>query len=1203
VQRYPVVHGGMSTHLTVYKKFIDANRCGANPRGEVGIDIGQLRKRIVNAVKAAQNGLRQHDDLKMELGFDKQRRAHVIFATTVRKLEAQGYVKRVVVCKTGKREEHFRCIKFIQDLPDDDDKNDASDISDDDMFDEISEELDKSTEPVSSSAAGKTDTTADFDASDMIKIEEDGFQAINHQHVLFNLFYPLENQIYDAVSAGGVQGLPAMDLCRRIVGVNYSRNFSRVLDFLVDRPTGKSGNKGRKVRAREVPPSLVYLVLVRGIDFSARMKFYRYFTQVSYSAYADKLPDEQWGAFQKLDLAGASKSLAVLDTKCYSALPGLAEVRQDENRNFIPLFFGDKGKVSSESVVVVSAPRPEAVSTGKKRGRPRKRPLDEREAAKANGSFSTAALSDAAATPTQKRARKSGGAKMSKEPPKETVDDVNEAKRTAQALEIVTPQIKDDIAADVVSSAIDVTGPLMNVEAATTNVLVSSEVMTPVIPAPPIEPALVGVEAPAASERIEASEPARQAAGYDSVNRELRLPRPESLSFAAQKRQSQILSLLEANDGMLEGGVSLVKLLVQMYAHKDGSSIDRKTVERSVSALVESRKVNQIHVTIPSVRGIHITKYIILSLDIDPSSSEVEELKRKVIEGIKRKPGLPLNEPEQVSIEENDFRYYFKNKASPMSNAAKRLARETLKQSERQPSAKRIKTEPSKPVALVPKRDPTVAKFASTSLYRPAAHGMPSTGVISSFSTHTIPTKITRKGVVRELDTQETKERRRRSRRAGYVDADKFYRVVVITRSIFSSSQGIINWDKVTEALPGLSSEFAKAKWPKIRDMYGGVKQLGPATQLWESLFLKSYESGELPTVENDNYDIAFYADFWKAHEQHLNESGVPWLYANRADFEAEYRLCGLEEVVEPLEAVYGPISMVKTDEIMVNTPFGYSIKDDLPQATRPELTAAKQAIKAIIATEKAPYDPDMAREVLVQVTDTLKAAVSELEAEKAIVYVPRDKEKVMPGRNYIFSDKLTSVLQLRIGDDVFDRATAFENDLVSTIRSSKGMIMSRFAKDSSLISILDFICYRMVDLVRVNMTKGKLIVGYRSRAIDKDKLDFDIVLRNQQGSEEMTEMHRPDVPLPLGEPCGNVWTNTQGELNKDIWLKVVRNILMMVALRPGITAAVIYRKMAILLTYEEVFQVLAWLCLRGCLRNGDCGGYWIEPRWYSNIM
>lgn len=1348
VQRFPVVHGGMSTHLMVFKKFIQNNRQASNPRGSVGIDINQLRKAIVDGGKNAKNGLRQHDDLKMELGFDKNRRSQIIFAATIRDLEAQGYVQRVMVRRSGYENEKFRCIKFLKELTELD-QVDSCDEEEDEMFDEADEgEKEEGGENASATASPKPQSGSNeisgevLDTSDLIKIDEDNNNT-DHNHITFNQFYPMESQVYTVTSQGGEYGVPAMELCRKIVGATYTRIFSRLLDCLVDKPPGKGGSN-KKVKSGQ-PPHLEYLNIIRGIDFSARMKFYRYFTKVAYCAYVSKEPSDVWGSFKYPDLKGSSRTFSALESANKTKLPGMVEVHQ-ENGRLVPLFHGEKNKFSGDSTIITSTPKerkstaasrtatPSTTASGKKRGRPRKRPYDEN--GKPIKKPRKGKEGDALATPQHPAYDTSvlstndtpGSLIAHNDPSLLSVDS------TISDLPVDT-SLTDRMVAD--SLMVDASQPHSQLAppppppphqapAAGTSAAHAIEIddgdssmlhnppssSTPLSrPAEPMavsshdeEPTLVHFntmpdpapeEAQSPEEVQEVGEtptPAEQNRGpiyrsfpTDGLERKPRAPAKKKknlrteMSFAAIKRQSKILEILKEGGGVIEGGMALVKKISEKYP--EGSTIDRKTVDRNVESLVIDGKCQQVFIMVPNSRGVPITKYVLVDPNIDTASQQVEDAKAKVIQAVKKKPVPPPSGYATIAVEDNDFTYYFdkeKNnrpsrkssraafkKTGAMSRLEKTDIERNKKREEREAKEERkrkeqiekrrkrssnfinttaeitpafntspirydtrqgIRTEIPKVsgrMPIGPSERQTTTEVANELQGTTTAVGSAKAPVRkppgrrnkaqSSDMLIALPGMMKRKRThpsqkKKRLDRDSENGEVRRARRLRVndkCDPEMFYRIVIIIRSVYYNVQGNIAWDKVVQFLPMFTQEQAKAKWPRYKNMFGGSAYMANATRRFESLLLKSYESGELPLMDEDDLDIFFLASFWRSKDRDANESTTPWLYSTREEIESTYSYIPGDDS-EPLERLFSAVSMIKYEEAIVNRSFSFSPTADV----RPELgeyqkllKTAKQSIKSIISTEDDVYNEDNARQVLENLGEKVcMDAVKELEAEKTITYVPRARENFAPGRNFAFSDKFLQVIQTRYPTDIFEDATNFESGLISAVSSQKGLIMSHVAPDSSLVCILDLICHRSIELVRINAATGIILrESYDTRNLDRDKLDCDIVLRSKEGVT-LDQLSRPDIPPPLTKPCESIWTDVNGNLSKEIFNKLLRYILMSVSLRPGIPAHHMQSKLSLALTLEEVELMLQWLEQKQIITSGPANGYWIQPRWYSRI-
>ena len=466
----------------------------------------------------------------------------------------------------------------------------------------------------------------------------------------------------------------------------------------------------------------------------------------------------------------------------------------------------------------------------------------------------------------------------------------------------------------------------------------------------------------------------------------------------------------------------------------------------------------------------------------------------------------------------------------------------------------------------------------------------------------------TQTGAGEVAETPVEKGRRARAKTMGKVDMEVFFRVVVIVRSIFSNTHGTISWDKVSQTLPDIPPDVAKARWPKVRDQYGGVIQLYRTASRWEAIFLSGYEKGEIEKVDDpDLFDIHALALYWKAQEKTLQPQSCPWLYETKDDVHGQYSFVP-EKPGDTLESVFSSPSMIRTDEIMSNYSFAFDTNRlDEPTPDEIKSSEAMKAIKAIIATDNEEYDVDKSKEVLNRFGEqACTDAINEMEAQRSIIYLPKDREKLAPGRNFLFSEKFWGTFDSKWSDSVFTDASAFEKTLFSTFSSSKGMIMSRTASDTSLICILDLICHRALDLVRVNSTTGALSMeGYKSRTVDKEKLDCDIVLRSKRdSSKELRAVDRPNIAVPLSsEPCGNIWTSINSHLNKKIWIKILNTVMLLIALRPGITVSNIWQKLKLVITTEELSIMLNWLHSRKGIMKGTYEGYWIEPQWYSNVL
>lgn len=129
-----------------------------------------------------------------------------------------------------------------------------------------------------------------------------------------------------------------------------------------------------------------------------------------------------------------------------------------------------------------------------------------------------------------------------------------------------------------------------------------------------------------------------------------------SFSIAALQRQNIILSLLEAHQGIMEGGLALVAPFQAEWQNITSSKIDRRTLGRDVNSLLEKKKIQQMCVSTMDDRGYPATKWILVSPEIDLNSNEVLQFQRDLVAREKSKGRN--HERKQLEVISHDFSFY-----------------------------------------------------------------------------------------------------------------------------------------------------------------------------------------------------------------------------------------------------------------------------------------------------------------------------------------------------------------------------------------------------------------------------------------------------------------------------------------------------------------------------------------------------------------
>ncbi|KAK9431564.1 hypothetical protein V1505DRAFT_367985 [Lipomyces doorenjongii] len=1211
IKKYPVVvkKGGKTT-LLISTRFAKADPVSSNENTSAGTETVKLRREIMEYLKVAKNGLRQRADLRKQLGMDTSRYKIKVFGRCVENLESKGYIRKVYVVRasdeTGKK---HSCLQFVKEYPDKE------------IFREEEIEFQEVAEEVAENDGEKSSDVEDasqelFEVSENDKIQE--FHEESEQSPCFNRFFPLENQVYDLVASKRTKGISSMELTRKCVGRDFSRIFNTVLTKFAD-TSGPDGSKSSQ------PRHLGQYAMVRGSDNTARVSYYRYFTLPAYRAFVQNSPDENWGEFGPLISKSVYADLQLLSKRPNRSrhVPEIGIGMNDEGEK-IPAWHGTGHSITRLNIKEVATPaRSEPDATGqpkRRRGRPRKNPLSESSVPLATPVIEEFALE------TEPQGQIS-------ETPVATAE--VEKERTSESPEqdvFMAEAPKDDAAAATASSASSSSKPVKKISIAT----------------------------------LKKSEPVKPGAKSSSSS-------GSSFSIAASQRQSLMLQLLEESRGIMEGGTPLLANLRSRSQNSTAGQLDRRTLERDTNSLVNKNKLQRICISTIDAQGRPTTTWILTYPHYGVDSPEVVKFKENLMvakDGTKR-----ANRP--IEVISNEFSFYnmvpiqsMKQRARVQRRAEKALRTTKLSTEQQQAASARLKKrmeeqqESSRGLSLVTVGEhgisqrsrrakvsapplqrhnenatliePCTGNTAETPeaiVARPSAKARRKRGTadeavdpISEFvrpgkkakSMEALETRQKRAEAIKEQ--KKNFKRIRKSTRLGHKQADCIFRAVIITRSFYGGLAKTIDWDRVAAALgEPYTVDTVQSVWPRIRQFFGGSKALINAAERWEHVFLDAYEHDKLINLDFESLDIMALVKYWKENDTDMvdDEDSVGLLTNLMKDNALrDYTFVRDESSNLWLDDVYMSVSTVKTEESLTSVPFACPREEPpLTSLHAPNrVDDVKQLIKAVIATDESKYDPQSAKVLLDKFgTHLCSEAVNQMEKEKILVYTSRDLEKRVPGRNFVFSDRFNMMAKLRTEESSFKKACSFHNRLLNTFAQSKGIIMSRLAPDSSMICLMDLIAQGEVELVRVNVSAGKLIEGYTSRLVDRDKLDCDIVLRSSS-DHQVPSLPSVEVPVPVVHadppegaefllPGGRMWIDVLGDINRVWFLRLVNVVLMTIALRPGVPAAELCRKFHCMLTETEMKDILEWTVQKDLVEFvGQHGnGYWVKQGWYHS--
>lgn len=374
IKKYPIIAKGSWTYVSVYKKFTWVNRDKGNITNnkkratgkDINVDKSLIRRNIMDLLKLSPKGIRLYLDIAEELKVNRR-----VLSSFLKKLEKEGYIEQLFIFHQDAPHRKFLCSKFLKDLPANDDPDYDDDESDE--CDEAEIENKATADGGNDDSLMVSDTSRPDDIASMqqlsVSVHSNTNQSIsdsqskNSSNIrCYNTVYSLQNQIYQLIQQSGATGMPGSEVLHKLTGKGFTRVVTKELADI-------AGTLPAKSFAKYVNTPLGNLLTIKGVDFASRVKFYRYFTYVAYSAMNNIPAKDIWGNFFQPEKR--FRSLAFMEKERYTPLPGRLPIRG---------LAKDIPEASSEIQALIPAKKPAHVveteakisNSTKKRGRPPK---------------------------------------------------------------------------------------------------------------------------------------------------------------------------------------------------------------------------------------------------------------------------------------------------------------------------------------------------------------------------------------------------------------------------------------------------------------------------------------------------------------------------------------------------------------------------------------------------------------------------------------------------------------------------------------------------------------------------------------------------------------------------------------------------------------------------------------------------------------
>ena len=459
---------------------------------------------------------------------------------------------------------------------------------------------------------------------------------------------------------------------------------------------------------------------------------------------------------------------------------------------------------------------------------------------------------------------------------------------------------------------------------------------------------------------------------------------------------------------------------------------------------------------------------------------------------------------------------------------------------------------------------------------------------------------------------------------------------IIIVRTLFGGFDRRIDWNLVWTAFPDVELATLKARWPRVRDAH--KTHLKKLQIDFEETYLTAYEKGEMPEIkrgENEDFDLPWHTKWFRENVTVPDSKSVPTLPNSRKVFDSLYDL--RTERPSWRDEFHNAALTGESRKTFLYThafeiPVIQSREDTRPFEDSPEQECLKSLIKANILTDITIYDARKAFGLLSKYeASKIDDAFYTLTGHKMLA-PKKDAEKLVPGRNYEFTEKFHLSLRGGVGGRMWSQAVGFENLCDQAFHVSRieeedespigdgsaqeenhqpqhempnpppVMQLSPIMNDGCMLSLLSLIANRRVTLDKSHYHSNihGLIPGYRTRTIEKNLIDFPIFISPTplyyQKPYFRSSPHSPYPPAPppnspdWDKQPVKLWYDIMGNIVMGMWKKCVAAVLGTVVARPGIREGEIVKVLWPGLTIVEVEELVGWLVECGAVDRVKAG-------------
>lgn len=325
-QSIQLIYKGHVVKKLTLNRFVPTNDDKTTTESLAYVSMKNHLEAIVNIVKNSKNGVRQINDLRREMKFDKQKRLSKSFLSAINWLSNRGYLRIVLVIPPNNPDVKVRCVQYQRDYinKNDGDFEDES-SSDDNEEDNVGPEEEDDEEVYE--GLEKANGSSVLTDQGVITEEKNNVKSvIEKNEMLMNRFYPIQNQTYALSEKTGESGLSTIDGVKLICGKDFQRAYAKASEYFLS----TAGKKNLYTSG---------LKLFKIYDFEGKKKFYRTFTEENFNKCFDNKSRDDIGVFKPL--SKQTTTLATIDRKNYQAMNPTVRFGLDKDGNEVFFWHGE----------------------------------------------------------------------------------------------------------------------------------------------------------------------------------------------------------------------------------------------------------------------------------------------------------------------------------------------------------------------------------------------------------------------------------------------------------------------------------------------------------------------------------------------------------------------------------------------------------------------------------------------------------------------------------------------------------------------------------------------------------------------------------------------------------------------------------------------------------------------------------------------